>query len=65
MATTASHDEAMPFVESNKIMGRGIGYVDAHLLAACRLNGNTQLWTEDKHLAQLTEDMGMAFQFHG
>ena len=31
-------------------MGRGIGYVDAHLLAAVTLGGVAKIWTQDKRL---------------
>jgi len=62
---TASHDEVMFFIERQQLMGTGIGYVDAHLLAACKLNSGTQLWTRDKRLAKLAKDIGIAFQPHG
>ena len=33
------------------MMGRGIGYVDAHLLTSAALDGNAMLWTRDRRLA--------------
>jgi predicted nucleic acid-binding protein len=42
-------------------MGRGIGYVDASLLAAAMLSG-AQLWTGDKRPAAIAEDIGYAHQ---
>ena len=40
-------------------MGRGIGFVDAHLLAATALNGNALLWTKDKRLAAVADELGV------
>jgi predicted nucleic acid-binding protein len=43
------HEEVMSFPEARRIYGRGIGWVDAHLLASTLLTGCT-LWTLDKPL---------------
>ena len=50
----ASHDEVLYFIEQNHLMGKGIGYVDAHLLASAKLTTGTRLLTRDKCLARLT-----------
>lgn len=47
---TASDDEALHFIQHNTLCGTGIGYIDAHLLAAVRLAPGTLLWTRDKRL---------------
>lgn len=44
------------------MMGRGIGYFDAHLLAAVMLEGTAKLWTRDKRLGSVAETMKLAFQ---
>jgi len=41
-------------------MGRGIGYVDACLLAAATLS-NARLWTRDKRLADIADDLGCGY----
>ena len=46
----AAHQEVMEFVGSHGLAGRGIGWVDAHLLASARLSG-IGLWTLDARLA--------------
>lgn len=51
-APLAEHDEVLAFVESNRLAGTGIGWVDAHLLAAARLAG-VGLWTLDGALADV------------
>ena len=42
-------------------MGRGIGFIDAHLLASLALSDHTLLWTRDKRLALIAQQLGMAF----
>ena len=46
----ATDDEVLHFIETNTLYGIGIGYIDAHLLAAARLSPGTMLWTRDKCL---------------
>jgi len=48
-ASSATHDEVLRFIEEQRLMGLGLGYVDIHLLAAARLTA-VPLWTTDKHL---------------
>jgi predicted nucleic acid-binding protein len=60
-ATVASHEEVMHFIEERRLMGKGIGYIDAHLLAAVSLTVGAQLWTHDKHLAAVAADLGLGF----
>jgi predicted nucleic acid-binding protein len=42
-ATVASDEEVMHFIDREALFGRGIGYVDAHLLAAVRLTAGAEL----------------------
>jgi len=56
----ATDDEALFFIGTNALMGRGIGYIDAHLLAAVALTGSTRLWTRDKRLKAVAESLGLA-----
>lgn len=55
----ATGDEVLHFIEQNHLMGRGIGYVDAHLLAAVTLDGTSRLWTRDKQLEKVSRSMGL------
>ena len=45
----ATNKEFHHFLEHNKLMGKGIGFVDIHLLASAKLS-RIPLWTEDKNL---------------
>jgi predicted nucleic acid-binding protein len=49
------------FIESSRLMGRGIGFVDAHLLAAVALTPGSLLWTGDRRLAGIAADLGFAY----
>jgi predicted nucleic acid-binding protein len=60
-APVASDEEVLFFVERNALMGRSIGYVDAHLLAAVTLDGSTHLWTRDKRLRSVAEALELAY----
>lgn len=60
MATTATDDETLTFIERNSLFGSGIGYLDAHLLAATRLTDGARLWTFDRRLHALAVKLGLA-----
>ena len=56
---TATEEETLFLIENRKLMGRGIGYIDAHLLAATILGG-ARLWTKDKSLKAVAEESNCA-----
>jgi len=56
----ASEDEVLMFIEQHRLPGVGIGWVDAHLLAAVHLTPDSQLWTRDKRLRGVAARMGSA-----
>ncbi len=49
-AAVATDAEVLHFIDRYALHGKGIGYVDAHLLAAVRLTAGALLWTTDKRL---------------
>jgi len=59
---TVNHDEALYFIEQGKLMGKGIGYVDVHLLASVALVGSTKLWTRDKRLTHIAVTLNFAWK---
>lgn len=59
-APTVSHAEVVAFVRDRKLHGRGIGWVDAHLLASA-LVGRVRLWTVDPALATLAVALNVAY----
>lgn len=50
-ATSATGAEVLTLIESQRLFGLGIGYVDAHLLAGTLLTADAGFWTRDKRLA--------------
>ena len=59
-ATIAEDAEVIGFIAHHGLHGRGIGYVDAHLLASARLTAGAALWTRDKRLHMVTTELGVA-----
>ena len=57
-APEASHAEVLILVESHRLMGRGLGWIDVHLLASARL-GHTRLWTIDRRLAAAARELAV------
>jgi len=56
------HADVANFVRSRKLHTRGIGWIDAQLLASALVAG-TSLWTADEHLARLASELGIAHGF--
>ena len=59
-AVESTHAELVRFVYDNDVVGTGVGYVDAHLLAAAALTSGAGLWTKDAKLATLAGRLGLA-----
>ena len=57
-----SRDVALYFIEQNGLLGKGIGYVDVHLLASVALATGTKLWTRDKRLAHIAVELQYAWE---
>ena len=58
-ASVATEPEVLHFIEHYALAGRGVGYVDVHLLAAVRLTPGVELWTNDKRLQKVAVQLGM------
>ena len=60
LATPAEHEEVMQFIENYSLMGKGLGYIDMHLLASAILS-RVPLWTLDNKLKQVSVKLGLAY----
>ena len=58
-AAVASDAEVLSFIEARQLMGRGVGYIDMHLLASVHLSPGAQLWTRDKKLAAVAAELSV------
>lgn len=52
-------EEVRVMIEAHSLYSRGIGLIDAHLIASCLLDSSTQLWTADKRLATVAQALGI------
>ena len=59
-AVVASHREVLRLIEGSGLVSSGIGFVDAHLLAAVRLTPDASLWTRDKRLHAAAQRLALA-----
>lgn len=56
----ASHEETLRFLDTHKLMGKGIGWVDMHLLASTFLTPRCSFWTRDRRLFSVAQTLGIA-----
>lgn len=56
----ASDGEVLHFIASRRLMGRGVGYIDMHLLAASVIH-TANIWTRDKRLGDIAVELGLAY----
>ncbi|HEX6708004.1 MAG TPA: type II toxin-antitoxin system VapC family toxin [Albitalea sp.] len=61
-AVVADAEEVLAFIDRHRLHGKGIGYVDVHLLAAVALTQGAKLWTRDKRLRAAAQDLGYAHE---
>ncbi len=59
-AKAATDHEVLTLIDNHQLFGVGIGYVDAHLLAATMLTAGARLWTYDKRLAAVADQLRLA-----
>ena len=58
-AMLVAHTEVLHFVEQHRLMGRGLGWIDLHLLASALVSHAT-LATRDRPLAQAARELGVS-----
>jgi len=57
----ASEDQFLEVIAGEELARTGLGFVDAHLLVACRLTPGTRLWSRDKRLARHASRLGLGW----
>jgi predicted nucleic acid-binding protein len=60
MSIEAEHEEVLSFIENNRLMGKGMGYMDVHLITSAVLTG-VPIWTLDKKLAQAADRLHVKY----
>jgi predicted nucleic acid-binding protein len=61
MAVLIEFEEFLYFIEQNQLNGKGIGFVDIHLLASAQLS-QIPLWTEDKRLMKVATELDLKYK---
>jgi len=56
----AEHEEVFRFVHDQHLMGKGLGWVDVHILASAMLTP-ASLWTFDKALVTAAKELHLSF----
>lgn len=59
-ASTIPHNEVVTFVRDRSLYGRGVGWIEVHLLASAIVE-RSQLWTADRRLATMAGELGIAY----
>jgi hypothetical protein len=59
-AAQAEHEDVITFLEKYRLMGKGLGYIDLHLLVSAVLS-NIPLWTLDKRLNEISKILKKAY----
>src|SRR6266542_7120758 len=60
-APVVDHRDVVGFVRERRLHGRGIGWIDVHLLASA-LVGRLELWTTDPALATVAKELGISYE---
>ena len=60
-AKIASEAEFLTLISSERLATTGLGFVDVHLLASCRITPGTRLWSRDKRLARYAARLGVGW----
>jgi len=58
VAPLAEHEEVLNFIASERLYGRGLGAVDAHLMASARL-ARAKIWSRDKALSRAAKRLNL------
>ena len=62
MMPATSDSEILFFITQRQLAGRGVGYIDVHLLAATTMTPPARLWTRDKKLLAVATSLGLAYK---
>ena len=61
-APVATDEEVLEMVQLRQFFSRGIGYIDAHLIASLFLSSDIKFWTRDKRLAAIVREHHLLFE---
>lgn len=62
VAPVATDREALQLIDGHRLMGRGIGFIDVHLLASTAISNTARLWTNDHRLAEIASQLSLGYR---
>lgn len=60
-APTVPHHEVVAFARGRALYGRGVGWIDIHILASAIL-GRHEVWTADPRFAAVAHELGVGYE---
>ena len=60
-AQLVPHTEVVAFVRERRLQGRGVGWIDVHLLASA-LIGRMKVWTVDPRFVGVARELDIAYE---
>lgn len=60
-APIAEESEVLTLIERHSLMGRGVGYIDMHLLTSASVETGLVIWTRDQRLATIAGELGLTY----
>lgn len=63
-ASTVSHHDVVEFVRARNLNGRGVGWIDIHLLASA-IVARSKVWTADPRFSGVATELGLAYNASG
>jgi predicted nucleic acid-binding protein len=60
LANHAEHEEVMHFIGNYSLMGKGLGYIDMHLIVSALLT-KVPIWTLDKKVKEVSSKLGLEY----
>lgn len=63
MVSVSQDREVLALIDNQRLHGRGIGYVDAHLLASTLITPEALIWSGDRRLTAVARDLAIAADF--
>ena len=61
-AQAAKNEEVLSFIDRHSLFGRGLSYVDIHLLVSTKLTTDAKIWTRDQRLRAAADQLGLSAQ---
>lgn len=62
-AMVARDSDVLSLIDNHRLHGRGVGYIDVHLLASVLITPEAVIWSRDRRLMAIADDLAVAAKF--